>query len=98
MSSFRRRALADWLVDTEHGAGQLLARVMVNRLWQHHLGRGIVGTPSDFGLQGELPQAVAQADHHERDLRAECRVRAGQGCGRSREPAALAAHPAPTGG
>jgi len=54
-TSFRRRALADWLVDTEHGAGQLLARVMVNRLWQHHLGRGIVGTPSDFGLQGELP-------------------------------------------
>ncbi|MED5495073.1 MAG: DUF1553 domain-containing protein, partial [Verrucomicrobiota bacterium] len=54
-TSFRRRALADWLVDTEHGAGQLLARVMVNRLWQHHLGGGMVGTPSDFGLQGELP-------------------------------------------
>jgi hypothetical protein len=54
-TSFRRKAFADWLVDTEHGAGQLLARVMVNRLWQHHFGRGIVGTPSDFGLQGELP-------------------------------------------
>ncbi|MEE2947814.1 MAG: PSD1 and planctomycete cytochrome C domain-containing protein [Verrucomicrobiota bacterium] len=54
-TSFRRRALADWLVDAEFGAGQLLARVIVNRIWQHHLGRGIVGTPSDFGLQGELP-------------------------------------------
>jgi len=54
-TSFRRRVLADWLVDTDHGAGQLLARVIVNRLWQHHLGRGIVGTPSDFGLQGETP-------------------------------------------
>jgi hypothetical protein len=37
------------------GAGHLLARVIVNRLWQHHLGRGLVATPSDFGLQGESP-------------------------------------------
>ena len=35
--------------------GTLLARVIVNRLWQHHLGRGIVATPSDFGTQGERP-------------------------------------------
>ena len=54
-TSFRRKALADWLVDIDHGAGHLLARVIVNRLWQHHFGRGIVTTPSDFGLQGELP-------------------------------------------
>ena len=54
-TSYRRRSLANWLTDTEHGAGHLLARVMVNRLWQHHLGRGIVNTPNDFGLQGELP-------------------------------------------
>jgi hypothetical protein len=54
-TSYRRRALADWLTDTEHGAGQLLARVIVNRLWQHHLGRGIVATPSDFGHRGERP-------------------------------------------
>ncbi|MFL2942277.1 MAG: DUF1549 domain-containing protein [Limisphaerales bacterium] len=54
-TSFRRRSLANWLADTEHGAGHLLARVMANRLWQHHLGRGIVNTPNDFGLQGELP-------------------------------------------
>jgi cytochrome c553 len=54
-TSYRRWALADWICDTEAGAGQLLARVIVNRLWQHHLGRGIVGTPSDFGAQGERP-------------------------------------------
>ena len=54
-TSYRRRSLANWLADTEHGAGHLLARVMANRLWQHHLGRGIVNTPNDFGLQGELP-------------------------------------------
>ena len=54
-TSFRRKALANWLVDTDHGAGHLLARVIVNRLWQHHFGRGIVSTPSDFGLQGQLP-------------------------------------------
>ena len=50
-----RVALADWLVDTSDGAGHLLARVIVNRIWQHHLGRGIVGTPSDFGQQGLRP-------------------------------------------
>jgi mono/diheme cytochrome c family protein len=54
-TSYRRRALADWLTDTEYGAGHLLARVIVNRLWQHHFGRGIVATPSDFGYQGDKP-------------------------------------------
>jgi hypothetical protein len=43
------------LTDTEQGAGQLLARVIVNRLWQHHMGRGIVATPSDFGTRGDRP-------------------------------------------
>jgi hypothetical protein len=54
-TSYRRRALADWLTDVDRGAGQLLARVIVNRLWQHHLGRGLVATPSDFGTRGERP-------------------------------------------
>jgi hypothetical protein len=54
-TSYRRRALADWMTDVDQGAGRLLARVIVNRLWQHHLGRGIVATPSDFGHRGEPP-------------------------------------------
>jgi hypothetical protein len=54
-TSYRRRAFAEWLTDTHEGAGNLLARVIVNRLWQHHMGRGIVATPSDFGSRGEAP-------------------------------------------
>lgn len=54
-ASAGRTALADWMVDTESGAGHLLARVIVNRLWQHYFGQGIVATPNDFGFQGERP-------------------------------------------
>lgn len=54
-TSYRRRALANWITDSQGGAGHLLARVIVNRLWQHHLGTGIVATPSDFGSSGERP-------------------------------------------
>src|SRR5581483_9850995 len=54
-TSYRRRSLANWITDTEHGAGALLARVIVNRVWQHNMGTGIVATPSDFGFQGERP-------------------------------------------
>jgi len=53
--SGRRRSLANWLTDVEHGAGALVARVAVNRLWQHHFGRGLVATPDDFGRTGALP-------------------------------------------
>ena len=51
----KRAALARWLTDADAGAGQIAARVIVNRLWQHHFGRGIVATPSDFGAQGDRP-------------------------------------------
>jgi hypothetical protein len=54
-TSMRRTALARWITDPQHGAGHLLARVIVNRLWQHHFGSGIVATPSDFGAQGARP-------------------------------------------
>ena len=54
-STLQRRALADWITDVEHGGGALLARVFVNRLWQHHFGRGLVETSSDFGVRGEAP-------------------------------------------
>ncbi len=54
-TSYRRLGLSNWVTDTQRGAGQLLARVIVNRLWQHHFGRGIVSTPNDFGFQGQRP-------------------------------------------
>jgi len=50
-----RIALGQWMSDTDQGAGHLLARVIVNRLWHHHFGRGIVSTTSDFGTRGERP-------------------------------------------
>ncbi len=54
-TSFRRATLARWMTDVDGGAGSLAARVMVNRLWQHHFGRGIVASPNDFGISGERP-------------------------------------------
>ncbi len=51
-SSGRRSALANWLGDP---ANPLTPRVMTNRIWHYHFGRGIVGSPSDFGVMGEAP-------------------------------------------
>jgi mono/diheme cytochrome c family protein len=51
-TSGRRLAFARWLAS---GTNPLVARVLVNRVWLHHFGRGLVGTPSDFGVMGERP-------------------------------------------
>lgn len=54
-STNQRRALADWITDLEHGAGAVVARVIVNRVWQHHFGQGLVRTVSDFGVRSDAP-------------------------------------------
>ena len=54
-SGFHRASLAKWITDPDSGAGALLARVIVNRLWHHHFGTGIVSTPSNFGRMGSRP-------------------------------------------
>ncbi|MCC6367993.1 MAG: DUF1553 domain-containing protein [Bryobacterales bacterium] len=51
-SSGRRSALANWLADANN---PLSTRVIVNRIWHYHFGRGLSGTPSDFGVMGERP-------------------------------------------
>ena len=56
-STGQRRALADWITDVDQGAGPLLARVMVNRVWQHHFGEGLVRTVGDFGVRGRAADA-----------------------------------------
>jgi len=51
-TSGRRLAYARWLMSGKH---PLVGRVLVNRFWMHHLGRGIVASPGDFGILGDRP-------------------------------------------
>ena len=51
-TSYRRRQFAEWIASESN---PLTARVMVNRIWQHHFGEGIVRTASNFGKTGEAP-------------------------------------------
>jgi hypothetical protein len=55
-----RRELADAIATA---ANPLTARVMVNRIWQHHFGRGLVSTPNDFGTRGQPPENPALLDY-----------------------------------
>ncbi|MGE0755988.1 MAG: DUF1553 domain-containing protein, partial [Pirellulaceae bacterium] len=60
-----RRQLAEWLTSQ---AQSLTARVIVNRIWLHHFGRGLVRTPDDFGTRGERPTHPELLDYLAREL------------------------------
>jgi hypothetical protein len=56
----RRKALAEWIASP---GNPLTARVMVNRIWQYHFGRGLVSTPSDFGSRARGPSHPELLDY-----------------------------------
>ena len=66
-SDARRASLAHWITDP---ANPLMPRIIVNRLWQWHFGRGIVNTPSDFGYGGGRPSHPELLDWLAQQLRA----------------------------
>ena len=66
LESSGRRELAEWIVSAEN---PLPARVMANRIWQHHFGRGLVPTPNDFGKQGKPPTHPELLDYLATQLR-----------------------------
>lgn len=64
-SAGRRLVLANWLTNPEN---RLVSRVMVNRLWQHHFGRGIVRSANNFGQMGDVPTHPELLDYLAREL------------------------------
>jgi hypothetical protein len=64
-STQRRTVLARWLTSAEN---PLVARVLANRVWGWHFGQSIVGTPNDFGFQGEEPTHPQLLDYLAKDL------------------------------
>jgi hypothetical protein len=65
-TSGRRLALAKWLTAPEH---PLTARVMANRIWHHHFGRGLVASLDNFGRMGDRPTNAALLDYLATELR-----------------------------